>query len=86
MLAQMATIIGEAALIGEVALGAALLLLWAAIEVIGYGGLAIAILRRQRWMTLASQPKPARDIKWGASVRAAGLRSQRLQTRRPQAA
>jgi hypothetical protein len=78
MWAQMATIIGEAALICEVALGAALLLLWAAIEVIGYGGVAIAILRRQRWLTLSSQPKPARDIKWGASVRAAGMRRVRV--------
>jgi hypothetical protein len=86
MFAQIATVIGEAALICEVLLGAALLLLWLAIEVIGYAGLAIAIARRQRWLMLTSRPQPARDIKWGATVRAAGMRSQRLQARRPQAA
>jgi hypothetical protein len=86
MFAQIATVIGEAVLSCEIALGATLLLLWAAIEVIGYAGLAIAIVRRQRWVTFASRPAPARDIKWGATVRAAGIRSQRLQVRRPQAA
>jgi hypothetical protein len=74
MLTQIATVIGEVAVICELALGAALLLLWVAIEVIGYGGLAIMVLRRQRWLSLASRPKPARDIKWGATVRAAGIR------------
>jgi hypothetical protein len=78
MLTQIATVIGHAALIGEIALGAALLLLWVAIEVIGYGGVAILLLRQQRWLTFASRPKPARDIKWGATVRAAGLRRVRV--------
>jgi hypothetical protein len=80
MLTQIATIIGEGAVIGELALGAVLLTLWAAIEVIGYGGLAISLLKRQRWVSLASKPKarPARDIKWGATVRAAGLRRVRV--------
>ena len=78
MFAQITTIIGEVALICEVALGAALLLLWAAIEVIGYGGLALAFLRRQRWVTFTSRPMPSRDIKWGATVRAAGLRRIRV--------
>ena len=78
MFAQITTIIGEAALICELALGAAVLLLWVAIEVIGYGGIALAILRRQRWVTFASRPRPARDIKWGATVRAAGMRRVRV--------
>jgi len=78
MFAQITTIIGEVALVCELALGAALVLLWAAIEVIGYGGIALAILRRQRWVTFSSRPRPARDIKWGATVRAAGIR--RLRT------
>jgi hypothetical protein len=86
MLTQIATVLGHAALIGEIALGAALLLVWVVIEVIGYGGAAIMLLRRQRWLTFASRPRPARDIKWGATVRAAGIRSQRLHTRRPEAA
>ena len=78
MFAQIATIIGEAALICELALGAGVLLLWTAIEVIGYGGIALAILRRQRWVTFTSRPRPARDIKWGATVRAAGMRRVRV--------
>jgi hypothetical protein len=78
MLTQIATVIGEIAVICELALGAALLLVWVAIEVIGYGGLAIVALRRQRWVSFASRPKPARDIKWGATVRAAGIRRVRV--------
>ena len=78
MFAQITTIIGEAARICELALGAAVLLLWAAIEVIGYGGIALAILRRQRWVTFTWRPRRARDIKWGATVRAAGLRRIRV--------
>jgi hypothetical protein len=78
MLTQIATVIGHAALIGEMALGAALLLLWVAIEVIGYGGVAIMLLRRQRWLTFTSRPKPARDIRWGSTVRAAGIRRIRV--------
>jgi hypothetical protein len=86
MWTEIASIIGEAAVIAQLLLGAVLLLVWVAIEVIGYGGLAISLLRRQRWVSFAWTPKPARDIKWGATVRAAGIRSQRVQTRRPQAA
>jgi hypothetical protein len=78
MFAQITTIIGEVALICEVALGAALVLLWAAIEVIGYGGIALAFMRRQQWVTFTWRARPARDIKWGSTVRAAGLRRIRV--------
>jgi len=86
MMSQMATVAAEAAVIGEALLGAALLLVWTAIEIIGYGGLLIVIVRRQRWLVVSAAPKPARDIRWGATVRAAGLRSRRLQSGRPQTA
>jgi hypothetical protein len=78
MLTQISTVLGEAIVVCELLLGAVLILAWVAIEVLGYCGLAIAILRNQRWLTLASTPKPARDIKWGATVRAAGLRRVRV--------
>jgi len=80
MLTQIATIIGEGAVIGQLVLGAALFTLWVAIEVIGYGALAVSLLKRQRWVSFVSTPKarPARDIKWGATVRAAGLRRMRV--------
>ena len=86
MLSQMATVAAEAALVCEVLLGAVLLLLWTAIEIVGYGGLLVAIVRHQRWFVPARAPKPARDIRWGATVRAAGLRSRRLHSGRPQTA
>jgi hypothetical protein len=85
MLSQLATLAAEAALLCEVLLGAVILMLWTAIEIIGYGGLLVAIVRQQRWLVL-SAPKPARDIRWGATVRAAGLRSRRLPAGRPQTA
>ena len=79
MLTQIATILGEIAVACELLLGAALLLLWVAIEVVGYCGLALAIVRSQRWLTLAApRTKPAKDIKWGATVRAAGMRRVRV--------
>jgi hypothetical protein len=78
MLTQISTVVGEAAVVCELLLGAALLLLWVAIEVVGYCGLAVAFLRSQRWLTLASTTRPARDIKWGATVRAAGMRRVRV--------
>jgi hypothetical protein len=78
MLTQIATIAGEIAVACEVLLGAALLLLWVAIEVVGYGGLALAVLRNQRWLTLAPPKRRPRDITWGATVRAAGLRRVRI--------
>ena len=76
MLTQIATIIGEGAVIGQLVLGVVLFTLWVAIEVIGYGGLAVSLLKRQRWVSFESKPKakPMRDIKWGATVRAAGVR------------
>jgi hypothetical protein len=78
MLTQIVTIAGEIVVACELLLGAALLLLWVAIEVVGYGGLALAVLRNQRWLTLASpRPRPARDITWGATIRAAGIRRMR---------
>ena len=80
MWTQIATIIGEGAVLGQLVLGAVLFTLWVAIEVIGYGGLAVSLLKRQRWVSFASKPtmKPVRDIKWGATVRAAGVRRVRV--------
>ena len=80
MLTQIETIISEGAVIGQLVLGAVLLTLWAAIEVIGYGGLVVSLLKRQRWVSFESKPKakPMRDIKWGATVRAAGVRRVRV--------
>ena len=81
MLSQIAGVAAEAAVVCEMLLGAVLLLLWVAIEAIGYCGLLFSIVRRQRWLVVVTPATPARQIKWGISVRAAGLRS-----RRPQAA
>ena len=80
MWTQIATIIGEGAVIGQLVLGVVLFTLWVAIEVIGYGGLAVSLLKRQRWVSFESKPKakPVRDIKWGATVRAAGVRRVRV--------
>jgi hypothetical protein len=86
MLSQMATVAAEAAFVCEALLGAVILVLWTAIEVIGYGGLLVYIVRCQRWLVVSSAPKPARDIRWGTTVRAAGLRARRLQTGGPQTA
>ena len=86
MLSQMATVAAEAVLVCEVLLGAVILVLWTAIEVIGYGGLLVHIVRKQRWLVVSAAPKPARDIRWGTTVRAAGLRARRLQTGGPQTA
>ena len=86
MLSQMATVAAEAFLVCEVLLGAVILVLWTAVEVIGYGGVLFYILRRQRWLGVSAAPKPARDIRWGTTVRAAGLRACRLQTGGPQTA
>ena len=79
MLSQLATVAAEAAFGCEVLLGAVLLLLWTAFEVIGYGGLLFYIVRHQRWLVVSAAPKPARDIRWGTTVRAAGLRARPLQ-------
>ena len=80
MWTQIANIIGEGAVIGQLVLGAALFILWVAIEVVGYGGLVVSLLKRQRWVSFAAKPKakPVRDIKWGATVRAAGVRRVRV--------
>ncbi len=86
MLSQLATVAAEAASVCEVLLGAVLLLAWTAFEVIGYAGLLFYIVRHQRWLVISAAPKPARDIRWGATVRAAGLRARRLQTGGPQTA
>jgi hypothetical protein len=77
MVSQMMTIVAEIALACEVAFGALLLLLWVAIEVMGYAGLLLQTVRNQRWIVLQRPVKPTRDIKWGTSVRAAGLRALR---------
>jgi hypothetical protein len=75
MLSQIAAVATEVVLVCEVLFGAVLLLLWAALEVIGYGGLLFSIVRNQRWFIVVSAPsKPPRDIRWGITVRAAGLR------------
>ena len=86
MLSQLATVAAEAVFVCEALLGAVILVLWTAVEVIGYGGLLVYIVRRQRWFAVAVAPKPARDIRWGTTVRAAGLRARRLQTGGPQTA
>jgi len=86
MLNQLATVAAEAAFVCEALLGAVLLLLWTAFEVIGYGGLLFSIVRRQRWLVVSAAPKRARDIRWGATVRAAGLRSRQVHSGRPQTA
>lgn len=86
MVSQLATVAAEAASVCEVLLGAVLLLAWTAFEVIGYAGLLFYIVRHQRWLVISAAPKPARDIRWGATVRAAGLRARRLQTGGPQTA
>ena len=74
MLSQIATVAAEAVVVCEMLLGAALLVLWTAIEVIGYGGLLITIVRSQHWLVVVAPAKPAREIRWGTTVRAAGLR------------
>ena len=80
MLTQIAAVATEVVLVCEVLLGAVLLLLWAALEVIGYGGLLISIVRRQRWFVVVpAPPKPARDVRWGTTVRAEGLRRHAFQ-------
>ena len=86
MLSQMATVAAEAAFVCEVLLGAVILVLWTAFEVVGYGGLLFYIVRHQRWFVVSAAPKPARDIRWGTTVRAAGLRARRVHTGRPQTA
>jgi hypothetical protein len=80
MLSQIATMAAEAAAVCEVLLGAALLLFWVAIELIGHGGLLFWTVRSQRWFVVLTLSQPARDERWGTAVRAAGLRSRRLQT------
>jgi hypothetical protein len=74
MLSQIATMAAEAAVVCEVLVGAALLLLWAAIELIGYGGVLFHIVRRRHRFVVVAPSKPARDVRWGTTVRAAGLR------------
>jgi len=74
MLSQIATVTAEAVVVLEMLLGAALLLLWVALEVIGYAGLLFHVARTQRWFAVLAPSKPARDIRWGVTVRAAGLR------------
>jgi hypothetical protein len=63
--------------VGVVALGAVLLILWTAIEVIGFGGPLFCTALRRGWLVLPSRSaagRQARDIRWGGAVRAAGLR------------
>ena len=74
MLSQIATVTAEAVVVLEMLLGAALLLLWVALEVIGYAGLLFHVARTQRWLAAYAPSKPVRDIRWGVTVRAAGLR------------
>jgi hypothetical protein len=83
MASQVMTIVGEAVFLGEVALGAVILLLWCAIEAIGFGGWLLQIALNQRWIVLQRPVKPARDIKWGTAVRAAGFRGRRVRTQVP---
>ena len=60
-----------------VLVGAVLLALWLAIEVIGYGGMLVCIAILRGWIVPASGSRSirkARDVRWGVVVRAAGLR------------
>jgi len=68
--------LGLAISTGAVLLGAALLVLWIAIEVVGYGGLLFCVALRRGWLVLPSRStsRKARDIRWGVAVRMAGLR------------
>ena len=62
---------------GAVLLGAALLILWIAIEVIGFGGMLVCLAMRRGWIVLPSgstRTRKSRDVRWGVAVRAAGLR------------
>jgi hypothetical protein len=61
---------------GAVLLGAALLVLWAAIEVVGYGGVVFCVAVRRGWLVRPSRStsRKARDIRWGVAIRMAGLR------------
>ena len=57
--------------------GAVLLVLWLAIEVIGYGGMLVGFAILRGWIVPASDSRrirKARDVRWGVVVRAAGLR------------
>jgi len=74
MLSQIATLATEAAAVCEMLLGAVLLVAWIALELIGYGGLMFHAARSRGWFTLVAPAKPRRDIRWGVTVRAAGLR------------
>jgi hypothetical protein len=73
MVSQVMTVLGEAFVACEIAFGAALLFAWAAIEVIGYGGLLYRMALKQQWIALQRPAKPANDIRWGTVVRAAGF-------------
>ena len=83
MLSQITTMIGEIAAVCKILLGGALLLLWVAFEVIGYGGLLFFIARERGWIAELSRSKTGRKARreesvprWGLAVRAAGLRRQ----------
>jgi hypothetical protein len=78
MVSGVMTVAVEVVVACEMALGAALVLVWVAIEAIGYGGLLYRLALNQRWVVLRKPPKPARDIRWGTAVRAAGLQTRRL--------
>jgi hypothetical protein len=79
MVTQIATVATEVALVCEVLLGAVLLLLWAALEVIGDGGLLISIVRCQRWFVVVPAPsKPARDVRWGTTGPCRGASASRI--------
>jgi len=74
MLTQIATLATEAIVVCEMLLGMVLLLVWIALELIGYGGVLFYIARSRGWFTLVAPAKPRRDVRWGVTVRAAGLR------------
>jgi hypothetical protein len=69
--------IDEVLVVGEVLLGAVLLLAWTAIEVIGYVGLVFHVALKRGWIAFATPPPP--QARWGKTVRAAGLRARRQQ-------
>jgi hypothetical protein len=71
--------IGEMLVVCEALLGAALLLAWAAVEVIGYVGFVLYLALKRGWIAFAAPPRPKRDVRWGTAVRAAGLSAGRQQ-------
>jgi hypothetical protein len=67
----------ELIVVAEVMVSAVLLLGWAAVEVVGYVTLLVHNIKNQRWLLIQRSVAPAREIRWGTAVRAAGLHGRR---------